>query len=241
MYFRSLKKPRLLTRLSARRAIVSLLLLGGLLSSLPIPIGWKSKVSSRTQSFPCQNCPCGCATPEQCWTNCCCFTPAERQAWANENGVEPPSYAVLAELTESQLQKVVDTPLTCKTCGSGSDGCTNRACWDSSVDSIASKPSCCVATKPACTRCTSVEATAEALAASIKHAADSTPATVIVLSFSSNQCRGGYSEFTLLPWAIIADSELQCFFPEPIIASYELHDEWSPSLASAPDVPPPRT
>ena len=43
--------------------------------------------------FPCQNRPCGCLTAEQCWAgDCCCFTLAEKVAWAKANGVPlPPS------------------------------------------------------------------------------------------------------------------------------------------------------
>lgn len=247
MYFRSPKKPSVFARLMARRAIALLVLLSVLLSAVPIPLGWKAKPRSGTQAFPCQNCHCGCATPEQCWTNCCCFTPAERQAWAIENGVEPPSYAVLAELPDTASESAIDTRLTSKTCGSGGPCCTSGASCCSTSDSAQSKPSCCVAAKPACPNCKSAEATevAEAVVSSGQagsgQAAQSTPEAVLVLSLMSNQCRGGSSEFTLLPWAIVADCELQCFFPEPIVASYEVHDEWFPSLASAPDVPPPRS
>jgi hypothetical protein len=47
----------------------------------------------RGQLFPCQDHPCGCATPEQCWTQCCCFSAGEHWAWARANQVEPPAYA----------------------------------------------------------------------------------------------------------------------------------------------------
>lgn len=45
------------------------------------------------QPFPCQDHPCGCATAEDCWRHCCCFTAEERWAWAREHEVEPPEYA----------------------------------------------------------------------------------------------------------------------------------------------------
>ena len=47
----------------------------------------------RGQAFPCQDHHCGCATPEQCWTHCCCFSAEEHWAWARANHVEPPPYA----------------------------------------------------------------------------------------------------------------------------------------------------
>ncbi|MFM8893175.1 MAG: hypothetical protein ACKOTB_16435, partial [Planctomycetia bacterium] len=37
---------------------------------------------------PCMDRPCGCATAEQCFTSCCCNTPAETLAWARSRGVE---------------------------------------------------------------------------------------------------------------------------------------------------------
>jgi hypothetical protein len=44
-------------------------------------------------AFPCQDHPCGCATAEDCWRNCCCFTADERWAWARDHDVQPPEYA----------------------------------------------------------------------------------------------------------------------------------------------------
>lgn len=49
------------------------------------------------ERFPCENCSCGCSSAEQCWQNCCCFSPAERLAWADQEGVTPPP-SVVAKL-----------------------------------------------------------------------------------------------------------------------------------------------
>lgn len=49
----------------------------------------------RSRPFPCMDKPCGCATAEQCFTSCCCRTPAQRLAWARAHQVAP---AVLAAL-----------------------------------------------------------------------------------------------------------------------------------------------
>jgi hypothetical protein len=48
------------------------------------------------ERFPCEGCACGCLSARDCWTNCCCHSPAERLAWARRNGVTPPAYAVAA-------------------------------------------------------------------------------------------------------------------------------------------------
>lgn len=70
-------------------------------SGLPLPMGAASPAASnspaakrlagkdRSQPFPCMDKPCGCATAEQCFSNCCCNTPAELLAWAKANRVDP--------------------------------------------------------------------------------------------------------------------------------------------------------
>mgnify|MGYP003381703948 CR=1 FL=1 len=96
MFFSSLRKNNSF----ARKAVALLVLCGVLLATAPVPIGWKPKGPAGSEPFPCQDCHCGCLTAEQCWTSCCCYTPEERLAWATENGIEPPSYAVLVSKTE---------------------------------------------------------------------------------------------------------------------------------------------
>ena len=63
-----------------------------LIAALGIPLP-ASVHKDASQPFPCQDHPCGCQTAEQCWRNCCCFTPEERWAWARAHHVEPPAYA----------------------------------------------------------------------------------------------------------------------------------------------------
>jgi hypothetical protein len=57
---------------------------------IPLPV---LLYKDSSQPFPCQDHPCGCLTAEQCWSQCCCFTPEERGAWARVHNVEPPAYA----------------------------------------------------------------------------------------------------------------------------------------------------
>jgi hypothetical protein len=76
-------------------------------SGLPLPLGAAQPASStsaaakrlagkdRSQPFPCMDKPCGCTTAEQCFSNCCCNTPAELLAWAKANHVEPGLIAAL--------------------------------------------------------------------------------------------------------------------------------------------------
>lgn len=54
------------------------------------------------QRYPCEDCACGCATANHCWTRCCCHTLSERIAWARREGVRPPD-AALAQATAAGL------------------------------------------------------------------------------------------------------------------------------------------
>ena len=70
-----------------------------ILSGLPLPVDAFSASSiapsgvasermaakDRTKPFPCMNKPCGCLSAKQCFQKCCCHTPAETLAWAEQN------------------------------------------------------------------------------------------------------------------------------------------------------------
>jgi hypothetical protein len=88
--------PAWLQRTTAWLAIAGYALLA---SGLPLPLGrpaprgdavadTRLAAKDRSRPFPCMDKPCGCATAEQCFTNCCCHTPAERLAWAKAHKVE---------------------------------------------------------------------------------------------------------------------------------------------------------
>jgi hypothetical protein len=75
-------------------------------SGLPLPLAGQAPVAGspaakrlagkdRSLPFPCMDKPCGCATAEQCFTSCCCHTPAETLAWAKANRVDPGMLAAL--------------------------------------------------------------------------------------------------------------------------------------------------
>jgi len=72
-------------------------------SGLPLPVGrhpdavtaTRLAAKDRSRPFPCMDKPCGCATAEQCFTSCCCNTPAQTLAWAKAHAVEPEVLAAL--------------------------------------------------------------------------------------------------------------------------------------------------
>lgn len=49
----------------------------------------------RSTPFPCMDKPCGCASAEACFRDCCCTTPAERLAWSRRHGLEAEVLAAL--------------------------------------------------------------------------------------------------------------------------------------------------
>lgn len=88
---------RAFTRPAFRKALrhrlgAAVACLAYLLATLPLPLP-ASLHKDVSQPFPCQDHPCGCQTAEQCWRQCCCFTPEQRWAWARAQSVEPPAYA----------------------------------------------------------------------------------------------------------------------------------------------------
>ncbi len=68
----------------------------------PVPV--LSVARHDATPYPCQDHACGCESAAQCWESCCCFTPAERLAWARRHGVALPA-AVAARLAESAAEQ----------------------------------------------------------------------------------------------------------------------------------------
>jgi hypothetical protein len=84
----------------------------------------------RSTPFPCMDKPCGCVTAEQCFSNCCCNTPAETLVWAKAHNVDP---AVIAALQRRAAAPVEKTAVASSCC------------------SVKKQASCCSATSaPAC-------------------------------------------------------------------------------------------
>lgn len=173
-----------------------------------------------TDPFPCQNCHCGCSTPEQCWTNCCCFSPEERLQWARDRNVKPPEYAVLSNHSDSSVSKVTVATKSC---------CSQKsACCDNSASQVAKveKLSCC-SNKPDCDEPGNCLDANEA-------------STVVVLSMDAIKCQGGSFDYCHLPIAIVESNTIDFTLPEPPFAPFLVHDEWLPSAAHRPPMPPPR-
>lgn len=91
--FRWIQAPK-----SRSRQLFACVALVGYLASVtgfPLPESTRSS-GNASVPFPCQDHACGCGSAAQCWDDCCCFTLAERVAWARKNNVELPAAVQLA-------------------------------------------------------------------------------------------------------------------------------------------------
>jgi hypothetical protein len=85
----------------------------------------------RSTPFPCMDKPCGCVTAEQCFSNCCCNTPAETLAWAKAHKVDPAVIAALQRRAAAPVEKAVVASSCCS------------VKKQTSCCSAASEPDCC--------------------------------------------------------------------------------------------------
>ena len=96
---------------TARRLTAILLLVVAVWTLFPISLQVSGASTGKDGSvpFPCQNRPCGCKTATQCWKKCCCFTNAQKVAWANSHRVSLPDYVVEAARQETGETVAVTT------------------------------------------------------------------------------------------------------------------------------------
>ncbi len=105
-------------------------------SGLPLPFGAaplaggdaaakRLATKDRGRPFPCMGKPCGCATAEQCFTSCCCNTPAQLLVWAKANRIDPAVIAALkrraaAPVSETSCCSTAARPACCAEAATGS-------------------------------------------------------------------------------------------------------------------------
>jgi len=74
-----------LVRSSAAMALIVAYLAAAIGIPLPVRVD-----KDRSRPFPCQDHACGCQNAEQCWHQCCCYSPEEKLVWARAHHIEPP-------------------------------------------------------------------------------------------------------------------------------------------------------
>lgn len=93
----------------APRLVSLMVLLGIFCSMAPLAVGQQSK-KDLSEPFPCQHRACGCRSAAQCWKRCCCFSNAQKLAWARLNRVKPPEHVVRSAAQEqAQPEKCEST------------------------------------------------------------------------------------------------------------------------------------
>jgi hypothetical protein len=196
--------------------ITSLAAFWVLATSFPLPLGWKLIAPTGAPLFPCWDCGCGCVTAEQCWTNCCCFSPKERIAWARKHGVTPPAYAVLdAAADREQAERAASSAPS----SSGGGACC--CCADSKAQSTLAPDSC---------------QTDQSLA----NLGESNPTIKVVTTIGLLKCRGLKERVLLVNWSQLpASPPLLVNLPEPD-AWLSNFSEISRFSRSRPPLPPPR-
>lgn len=191
---------------------------------MPIPVATLDRLDKENaQPFVCQNSPCGCKTAEQCWTNCCCFTPAKRLAWAEKNGITPPSYA--------QRPTSDDTASDRKSIGS-----------NVGEDAAEAKSNCGEPRKACCEKLTTKTLSSQTAKADRveSKALSSTAKRKVVLSMFVLKCQGKSSAFTLLPWTILASIEKVVMFEHEFGPAHQTTIEDPSPVFLKPDTPPPK-
>jgi hypothetical protein len=110
-----------------RRLTVAVMLATYLAASFGVPVPVRANKPDG-KPFPCQHHACGCLTAQQCRENCCCYSAAQRMAWAQQHGIEPPA-AWVAELAADAQAAGHDgpdqhsAPRTCCAHGSAPASC----------------------------------------------------------------------------------------------------------------------
>ena len=112
--------------MTRRRLTAGLLLVVSLVMLFPISMRVETPDAvlnaagkDASEPFPCQNRTCGCRSAKQCWKKCCCFTNAQKVAWAQANRVQLPAFVLAAAERESSV--VTNSTSSAETC------CTKHA------------------------------------------------------------------------------------------------------------------
>jgi hypothetical protein len=231
-----------------RKVVTFLVLVCFCAATLPFPVASVEILDkANSQPFPCQNCPCGCKTAEQCWSGCCCYTPAERFAWAERNGVTPPSYAVRPSRNDTAMDSssshsrngkfakeinfVCSTPQ--KAC------CTKHSC--KAVSGSKCNDSCqsqdrVTVIKKSCASCRQVSQPDSVGSRKLNSATK----RKIVLTMFALKCQGKSSAFTLLPWTILTNIQNVVLYEHEHGPAHPVVAMAPASVYSRPDTPPPK-
>jgi hypothetical protein len=223
-----------------RKAVACSLLFSFCASILPIPVPtFHVSESISSEQYPCKGGSCGCKSAEQCWTSCCCNSPAQRLAWAKKNQVTPPEYAVLEDTPPKKTVQAVcleekgdATKVGNSCCSKVSKESTGESCCAGRHNLKTKEVSKCCETKTTAQKSTAHKTMTPEQALGKRERS-------VVVSMLALKCQGADSVFTQLPWMIPSVG------PEPVSVDHLDTDHWpfANSLRSVdcePDTPPPK-
>lgn len=217
MYYRL----RQLCRRNARRLVAAAVLLSFVAALLPLPIFQDpGRDGLPSGSFPCQHHHCGCRNAEQCWKKCCCFTNAQKVAWAKSHGIQAPAFVVAA--AESEIASVsCNRGSCCRKESAAPQEFANNVSPDLLVSSAAHLQDHPKATLPETER-------SEHLG--VKY----------VLGFQTQGCQGQVWGWSVLPWSVIPAPAQPSSSSDPPWDRVLPGSEQAPESHREPPVPPPR-
>lgn len=207
----------------ARRLLGLIALLPFVVGSLPLPMDSGSRLEKDlSQPFPCQNRPCGCRSAQQCWQKCCCFTNAQKVAWAGRHRVAVPEQVLAAARREQTTART-----TAKSCCSKSAQtlAVNQRPPASSVRDAAQ----------------SVGETEQRRQASTAARTSGTrPGANVVIGVVAAQCQGLDWSWLIVPAGILPTARVPQPPVVPTVRMCVPASDAAPSLFLQPPVPPPR-
>lgn len=182
----------------------------------------------RSRPFPCMDKPCGCATAEQCFSSCCCNSPAELLAWAEAHRLDPSTLLVL----RSRAADAGPAPATGSCCS------TERG-----------EPSCCSGAEPSsgdvCDEYRALaaepasQATTTTAARGHDDARDAEPVRMISLR-AMLACGGILAGWSAATTSLPPPPALRCEPSMPLVAVLVITDDIGLSAHAPSDTPPPR-
>jgi hypothetical protein len=194
-----------------RRLVVVVSLAAYLVSALGISLPASASKAS-DMPFPCQHHACGCATARQCWEHCCCYTPAQKLAWAHENHVDPPADLV-AEVAAQALVHEHDA---------AGAPCVRRCCAHKDTHSAAEAEDC----------------REHQHGLGDDHQANS-PKVTLVIGAQARHCRG-LTDLWCVCGAVLTPTVLEWHFEWNVVEWIAVAERPLPAIDQPPPIPPPR-
>jgi hypothetical protein len=211
-------------RLMMRRLLGLIVLLPFVAVSLPVPLpSGPNAGKDRSQPFPCQDRPCGCRSAKQCWQKCCCFTNAQKVAWAKQNRIAVPEEV----LTAARREQRQATEIARKSC------CSKMA---PSIAIIPRRPPQNTLKIAADGRVPGLPERGDAKA----RTSQSQPAAKVVIGALAGQCQGQDWSLAIVPAWMMSNVTTPVPPVGPAVRIVLPHSEVADSLSHRPPVPPPR-